>query len=475
MNPKKIQNKTFSEIEIGDTANTEHTLTQRDIQIFAIMSGDINPAHLDDEYANSSMFKGIIAHGMWSGSIISTVLGTQLPGPGTIYLSQTLKFMNPVREGDSINAMVKTIAKDEKTKRITFECLCTNQEGKTVVKGEAVVIAPQEKIVRKAIDLPSIELKEKIATVYEQLIAKQINMEPIKVAVVNPTDFNSLKGAVYAAEEKIIEPVLIGIEQRIQDVADKGNINITPYKIINTQHSHAAAEYAVSLAHKGEVDALMKGKIQTSELLKEAMNKSSGLRTEKTMSHVFMLQAPSYKKPLFLTDAAINIKPNLMAKKDIVQNAINLFTALGYGKPKVAILSAVEKVVEDIPSTLDATALCKMSDRGQITGGILDGPLAMDNAISKQAAEAKAIVSAVAGDADILVAPDLESANILYKQMRFLSNMDGAGIVLGAKVPIILTSRAAGAIGTRTASCALAALYVRNHKKNLIKQAGKLN
>lgn len=457
-----IENRPFDELEVGDTSSISHVLTRRDIQLFAAMTGDVNPAHVDDEYAQSDMFHRIIAHGMWGGSMISTVLGTQLPGPGTIYLSQTLEFLRPVSVGDNITARVTVTALEPEKRLVTLACVCTNQDGKEVITGTAEVIAPEEKISRKRVTLPTIEMIEARSSYYEQMITLKDSLQPLKTAIVHPVDGNSLGGAVEAAREGLIIPVLVGPETRIRAVAAEEGLDISSYELVSTEHSHAAAEIAVQLVREGKVEALMKGKIHTQELMHPIVSHDTGLRTGRRMSHVFMLDVPTYHKPLFLTDAAVNIRPNLLQKRDIVQNAIDLFLALKLGMPKVAIVSAVETVDETIPSTLDATALCKMADRGQITGGIVDGPLALDNAISKEAADAKGIVSQVAGDADIIVVPDVESGNMLYKQMRYLSGVEAAGIVLGAQVPIILTSRAAGKGLTRKASCAMALLYARN-------------
>ena len=292
------------------------------------------------------------------------------------------------------------------------------------------------------------------------LIAMKDTHQPLKTAVVHPVDAYSLAGAVASAKEGLIDPVLVGPRAKIEAVAKQENLDISPYEIVATEHSHAAAEIAVKMAREGAVEALMKGKLHTDELMEAVVEKDNGLRTGRRMSHVFILDVPNYPKPLFLTDAAINIYPTLMDKKDIVQNAIDLFYILGFGIPKVALLAAVETVNENMPSTLVAAALCKMAERGQITGGILDGPLAFDNAVSKESADIKGIISEVAGNADILVVPDIESGNMLYKQNRFLTGCDGAGIVLGARVPIILTSRA-GNSEARQASSALALAYVR--------------
>lgn len=460
-----IENKIFSEIEVGDSASVSHILTIKDIQLFAIMSGDVNPAHLDEEYAKSDMFHEIIGHGMWSGALISTVLGTQLPGPGTIYLEQTLKFTRPVKVGDKVTATVSVREKIVEKNQLILDCVCANQDGKQVVVGQATVIAPTEKVKRKKIALPSVEFKNDEGRFYQELMTKCKSLEPVTTAIVHPVDGASLGGAVEAAEAGIIAPVLVGPEHKIRAIAEAENLDISQFKLISTKHSHEAAEVSVALAKRGEVQALMKGKLHTDELMTAVIDKANGLRTERRMSHVFALDVPSYEKPLFLTDAAINISPNLAVKKDIVQNAIDLFLALDRGTPKVAIVSAVETVNESIPSTLDATALCKMAERGQIIGGILDGPLGLDNAISEAAAQAKGIVSQVAGHADIIVVPDLEAGNMLYKQFGYLFGIEGAGIVLGASVPIILTSRAAGRGATRISSCALGLIYA-NYLRN---------
>ena len=302
---------------------------------------------------------------------------------------------------------------------------------------------------------------------YSQLMSLKNAFDPLKTAVVHPVDALSIQGAVAAAEAGLILPILIGPEQKIRDAAKLAKVDITPYSLIATKHSTEAAEVAVKMARQCEVEALMKGKIHTDELMKPILDKEKGLRTGRRMSHVFALEVPNYPKPLFLTDAALNLFPRLTEKQDIVQNAIDLFHVWGLGVPKVAILSAIEMVNEKIPSTLDATALCKMAERGQITGGILDGPLAFDTAISVESARVKGLFSEVAGHADILVVPDIESGNMLYKQMTYLSGIEAAGVVLGASVPIILTSRGSDEL-SRKASCVMALLYVRRKKEGAV-------
>ena len=435
-----IENKIFDEIRIGDKSSVVRSLTEQDIKLFAIMSGDINPAHLDVEYAKSEMFHKIIAHGMWGGAVLSSILGTKFPGPGTIYLSQTLKFLRPVTIGDVITATVTVIARNQEKHRLTLECTCVNQLGTEVIQGVAEVIAPINKIKRLAVELPDVILCDS-AQWYNDLIKKRGNLAPLITAVVHPVDRESLLGAFLSASEGLIDPILIGPASKIKDIAEKEHLDISPYRIIDTEHSHEAAEIAVKMAKSGEVEALMKGKLHTDELMSCVVNRERGIRTARRISHVFAMRVPNYHKPLYITDAAININPNLTAKCDIVQNAIDLFRTVELTTPKVALISAVETVNQKIPSTLDATAICKMSDRGQITGAVIDGPLAFDNAISKESARIKGISSPVAGEVDIIMVPDLESGNILYKQLTLLSGVEAAGIVLGARVPIVLTSR----------------------------------
>ena len=301
---------------------------------------------------------------------------------------------------------------------------------------------------------------------YEMLMAACAALEPITVAVVHPCDDASLTGAIDAAKAGLIIPLLVGPRARIIALAEQEGIDLTPYTIIDVEHSHAAAEKSVELVRTGQAEALMKGSLHTDELLAEVVNKVTGLRTHRRISHCFVMDVPTYPKPLIVTDGAVNIAPDLKAKADICQNAIELAHVLRIKVPRVAILSAVETVTPDIPSTIEAAALCKMADRGQITGALLDGPLALDNAISMEAAKTKKIVSPVAGQADILLVPDLEAGNILAKQLTFLARAEAAGIVLGARVPIILTSRA-DSVRARMSSCAVAVLLVHARRSKL--------
>jgi len=301
---------------------------------------------------------------------------------------------------------------------------------------------------------------------YEQLLHRCQSLEPIVTAVAHPCEETALSGAAEAASKGLITPILVGPAAKIQEVARKANVDISRFRIVDVPHSHAAATKAVELVRLGEAEVLMKGSLHTDELLSAVLAKETGLRAGRRLSHVFIMDVPTYHKVLVVTDAAINIAPTLEDKVDICQNAIDLVRALGMAEPKVAVLAAVETVTSKMSATLDAAALCKMAERGQITGAILDGPLAFDNAISAEAASIKGIKSPVAGNPDILLAPDLEAGNILAKLLTFLANADSAGLVLGARTPIILTSRA-DSVRARIASCAVAMLAAHARRQPL--------
>jgi phosphate acetyltransferase len=293
---------------------------------------------------------------------------------------------------------------------------------------------------------------------YDRLIARAKQVPPVRTVIAHPCDESSLRGPVEAAEAGIITPIFVGPKDKISAVARTARINIDQFEIVDAPHSDASAARAVELIHESKGEVLMKGSLHTDELMRAVASSKTGLRTARRISHVFVMDVPTYSETLFITDAAINIFPDLDAKRDIIQNAIDLWTQVGLGTPRVAILSAVETVTSKIPSTIEAAALCKMADRGQITGGILDGPLAFDNAIDPEAARIKGIKSEVAGRAQILMVPDLEAGNMLAKNLSFMAKADSAGIVLGARVPIVLTSRA-DSVRSRMASCAVAVLY----------------
>lgn len=452
-----IENRTYEELEVGDTASLTRTLTSEDIQLFALVSGDVNPAHLDAEYAATDMFQRVIAHGMWGGGLISAVLGTELPGPGAIYLNQSLRFVRPVGVGDTITTSV-TVREKREHGHVVLDCRCVNQDGKDVITGEAEVKAPTEKVRRARMALPDIRVSDHDG--YRRLIERTRAGEPVKTAVAHPCSAAAIIAVVDAAQANLIDPILIGPEPRIRAAAAEADRDISAYRLVPVAHSHASAAQAVALVRAGEAALLMKGSLHTDELIGAVVATATGLRTERRISHAYLMDVPDHPNPLIITDAAINIAPTLAEKADIIRNAIDLAHAIGIEVPRVAILAAVETVNPAMPSTLDAAALCKMADRGQITGGLLDGPLAFDNAISEAAAREKGIASPVAGKADVLVVPNLEAGNMLAKQLTFLGGADAAGVVLGARVPIILTSRA-DSLRTRLASCAIAVLLVR--------------
>jgi phosphate acetyltransferase len=400
------------------------------------------------------------------------LLGNQFPGAGTTYLDQALHFLLPVHVGDTLVVSATVRRKEDAGRTVEFDCLALNQRGEPVLRGTASVQAPVRKIRRAVAHAPRIPLFDPEAR-FAELLAKGAGLEAVRCAVVHPCDKESLAGAIDAARHGLIIPVLVGPEGRIRQIAREGGILLGDVEIIDVPHSHAAADRASELAAGGQVEALMKGSLHTDELI-HAILQQPRLRTGRRMSHVFRFEVPMYHKPLLITDAALNIRPTLAEKVDIIQNAVDLARILGVELPKVAILSAVETVNPAIPSTLDAAALCKMAERGQISGAIVDGPLAFDNAISSHAAAVKHIVSRVAGDADILAVPDLESGNMLAKQLEYLAGASGSGLVLGAAVPIALTSRADGPMN-RAASALLAKLAAHSARRDRARRAAAGN
>ena len=452
-----IENRTVDEIGIGDRAKIERVLTHPDVTLFATVSADVNPASLDAGDEEGPELQQGIAHGMWAGTLISAVLATRLPGPGTVHLGQTLTFHQPVSIGDRITVRVEVAGIDKNTGHVDLNCACINADGETVVSGNAQVQAPRKKIKRHIARMPVSRLKAP-GVRFGALVEQARSLDPLITAIVHPCDELSLGGAIAARDEGMITPVLVGPRGKIEAAAEQAGLDIRGLEIVDAPHSHAAAETAVALVHEGRAGALMKGKLHTDELLIAVLDKTKGLRTERRLSHVFALDVPGQNRTLFVTDAAINISPDLDALRDIVQNAIDLAIALGVETPLVALLSAVETVTGKLPSTLLAAAICKMHDRGQITGGKVDGPLAFDNAISPAAVAAKGIVSDVAGYADILVTPNLESGNMIAKQLIHLAGASSAGIALGARVPIMLTSRS-DTVDARIVSAALAKVF----------------
>jgi phosphate acetyltransferase/phosphate butyryltransferase len=455
----RIENHTFDELTIGERDTFAHALSPEDFERLAGAAGALDPEAVESGLVTTNGFQAIAAESGWGGALIAAVLAGRFPGAGTVLVRQTLEMQGAAGPGDVMTLVLSVKSKNPEGRRVVLDCRATNQRGELTLSGVVEVVAPAEKISRRIVRDQIGEIHEK-GRRYRRLIDMTRGVAPLRTAVVHPVDEASLVGAVEAAREKLIVAILVGPEAKIRRAAEEARIDLAPFEIVSTEHSHAAAEVAVAMARSGEVEAVMKGALHTDELMRAIVNPTLGLRTARRISHVFAIDAPSYPRPLFITDAAVNIYPTLIDKRDIVQNVIDLTRALGILAPRVAILSAVETVSPDIRSTLDAAALCKMADRGQIVGGILDGPLAFDNAVSLEAARAKGIVSPVAGRADILVAPDIEAGNMLAKQLEYLADAEMAGVVLGARVPIMLTSRADKTIA-RMGSCAIALLMAR--------------
>ncbi len=458
MNLGFIESKTYDEISVGDTVGTEHVLTTDDAMAFASISGFHSMLNSDELIDRAG---GIPPTGpnMWCASLISGLFSMNIPGPGCTLTDVSLSFQNRIRVGDRILVKVKVTAKDDASKKVTFDCEANNGAGEPIFTGTAQLIAPLTKSRWSTLPVPQLIVNNPYRH-YLGMIARANAKPAVRTAIAWPCDEVSLGGAVQAFKDRLITPVLVGSEPKIRSVAETLNLDLEAIEIVDIDNSRLAAVRAVEMARKGEVQMLMKGSLHTDELMGAVVSREGGLRTGRRISHVFALDVPSYHKTLFVTDAAVNIQPDLETKISILQNAIDMMVALEVVNPKVAILSAVESVNPAIPSTLDAAALCKMVDRGQITGAIVDGPLAFDNAISSDAARIKKITSKVAGDPDLLMVPNLEAGNILFKELQYLAGALAAGVVVGAKVPIILTSRADGELA-RMASCALGVLLAK--------------
>jgi len=456
-----IQNIPFSELEIGMEAEQTRTLQANDLYVFANSSGNLNPMHLPDRDGDRDGQNEAMAPGMWVASLISAVLGCQLPGPGTIYHSQNLRFVGRAHAGDSLTVKLRLTSKGD-NRLVRFDTWVETEDGNRILEGEAEVFAPEKPMTFRIDDLPGLTVQRHVH--FNRLLNMAEPLPPLPTAVVAPEKPDALAGAVLAADHTLINPILIGHASKIMDAAESRGLDISAYRIIDLPDHRQAAARAVDLVNEGQAAAVMKGHLHTDVLLGEIVKRNGGLRTKRRLSHVFVMDVPGLDHLLMVTDAAINIAPDLMAKADIIQNAIYLAHALGIEEPKVGVLSAVETVNPAIPSTLDAAILSKMADRGQIKGGLVDGPLAMDNAIDLKAATTKGIHGLVAGHAQILVAPNMEAGNMLAKELTFLAHAEAGGIVMGAKCPVILNSRSDDD-QARLASCAVAALCAERTRK----------
>jgi phosphate acetyltransferase len=453
-----LTNVTFDEIKIGDTATITRRLSRTEVETLALVGGDVDAFELADDQPVDR--EKIRTEAVGAEALLSGLLNRKLPGPGSCIQDQNLHFEGKVQAGDEVTATIT--AREKRPKRlVVFDCRVRN-DGHDLVSGTVTVRAPDHHISYADTASPQVILRR--TNKFAELLKRCEKLEPVTCVIAHPCDRDSLAGPLEAAKLGLIDPVLVGPEAKIRAVADAEKLDLSSCRIVPTEHSHASAAQAVALIRAGEGEALMKGSLHTDALMAAVVSSATGLRTSRRVSHVFLMDVPSLSYPLAITDAAINIAPTLEDKMHIAQNVIDLCHVMGVAEPKVAILSAVETINSKIPSTLDAAALCKMADRGQITGGILDGPLAFDNAISEAAAKTKKINSRVAGKANVLLVPDLEAGNMLAKQLQYLAGADAAGIVLGARVPIVLTSRADN-VRTRLASIAVMKLIAHHRRK----------
>jgi len=450
----RMTNRTFDEMQPGDAAEIRRLITADDLFVFAAASGNSNPMHLEDSDLDGDGTVERVAPGMFVASLISAVLGTQLPGPGGHYRRQVLDFHARALAGDEVVTRAEVLSKADGVVRLKTEVRRAG-DGALILSGEAELLAPVEKFDREDVEVPGLVVQRHRH--FEALLARSRPLPALPTAVVCPDEANALGGALLAARETIIAPILIGQAAAIRAAAAAIGADLTGIEIIDVAGDQAAAEAACRLVHEGRAAAVMKGHLHTDDLLRPMVDKVLGLRIGRRFTHVFVMDVPGQPEPLILTDAAINIAPDLATKVDICQNAIDLALSLGMD-PRVGVLSAVETVNPAIQSSIDAALLSKMADRGQIRGGQVEGPLAMDNAVNMAAARTKGLKGNVAGRANILVVPGIDAGNMLAKQLSFMSHAEGAGLVLGARVPVILNSRSDSAM-SRLASCAVAAIH----------------
>ncbi|WP_370285086.1 bifunctional enoyl-CoA hydratase/phosphate acetyltransferase [Pseudooceanicola nanhaiensis] len=452
-----IENRTFDEIRVGDTAELKRLVTVDDLLVFANVSGNHNPLHIFNADGDGDGQNEAIAPGLFVGALISAVLGNILPGAGTRYHAQSFRFHARAHAGDELISRVTVTGKTEAGQILTLSTEVRRiADDALILSGEAEVEAPRTRIALDSANLPGLIVQRHRH--FEKLLEQAAPLPALVTAVISPEEPKSLGGALLAQDHTLISPVLIGARAKIEAAAQEIGRDLSGIEILDEPDHAAAAVRGVAMVREGKAGALMKGHLHTDVLLRATLDKDAGLRAGRRFTHVFVMDVPGLAHPLLVTDAAINISPDLKTKVDIVQNAIDLALSLGIAEPKVGVLSAVETVNPDLPSSIDAALLSKMAERGQITGGLVDGPLAMDNAVDIAAARTKGILSPVAGRAEVLVVPDIDAGNMLAKQLTFISHAEAAGLVLGARVPIILNSRADDDM-SRLASCAVAALH----------------
>ncbi len=451
-----IENHPFDTIKIGDNAELTRLCTEDALLIFAAATGNHNPMHLPDQDVDGDGRPEAIASGIFVAATVSAVLGNLLPGPGTLYRSQSLIFHRSARAGDELRARVTVTALDpDGTVTLATEVARLGDDA-LILSGEARVAAPRSAISFDDSDVPGLVVQRHRH--FEALLKRAEPLPAMITAVVCPDEVEALQGALLARQHSIITPILVGEGARIAKAAARCGADISGIELVEAVGEAAAAQAAVDLVNAGRAQAVMKGHVHTEALLHPMLDHERGLRTGRRLTHVFVMDVPGLAHPLLVTDAAINIAPDLSTKMDIVQNAIDLAISIGIAVPRVAVLSAVETVNPAIPSSIDAALLSKMAERGQIKGGSVDGPLAMDNAVNLAAARGKGLRGAVAGRAEVLVVPDIDAGNMLAKLLIHLAHAEAAGVVLGAKVPVILSSRADSAMA-RLASAAVAAIH----------------
>jgi len=449
---QRLANRPFAELAVGESFVATHVLAIEDVERLATAAAGFDGAPAEAGLPTANSFIDAAARLSWAPIWLAGVVAARFPGVGVLPLSAEVKTLAAATPGEPMTLALRVREKRDEGRRVTIDARATDARGDLAMTASLDLVAPLERASFNGVS--GKQAPHEKGGRARRLMDMARSLPALRTAVVHAVDEASILGAVEAHQHGLINAVLVGPELKIRRAAEAAGVDISGIEIVAVEHSHAAADAAVALAREGRVEALMKGALHTDELM------SAVVRPERRISHVFAVDAPNYSRSLFITDAAINIYPTLMEKRDIVQNAIDLARAVGIVVPHVAILSAVETVSPDIRSTLDAAALCKMADRGQITGARLDGPLAFDNAVSLDAARSKGIISEVAGRADILVAPDLEAGNMIAKQLVYLADAEMAGIVLGARVPIMLTSRADG-VAARLGSCALAMMVKR--------------
>ena len=448
------ENRTYDEIRVGDRAEMPRLCAADDLFAFAHCSGNHNPMHLADRDGDGDGVNEAQAPQMWVASLISGLLGWKLPGPGVAMESLSIRWMGVAQAGDQLVARAEVIAKEEEN-RIRLRVEVDRVDGVALMGGEAVVRAPLAKMSFPEEAIPGLLVQRHLH--FDRLIARARALGPVAMAVAAPENAVSLAGALEAGAAGLATPILVGDPARIEAAAAELGASLDGVEIVAAPGHHQAAETAAMLVREGRAAALMKGALHTDDLLRAVLDRDRGLRAGRRLTHVFVMDVPGLPHPLLISDAAINIAPDLETKADIVRNAIDVARAIGIETPKVGVLSAVEVVNPAIPSSVDAALLSKMAERGQITGGLVDGPLAMDNAVDLGAARTKGIKSLVAGQAEVLIAPNLDAGNMIAKELSYIAHAEAAGGVMGARAPIVLTSRADGP-KARLASCAVAAL-----------------